>query len=243
MSLIIKRFATSSTSSSTQPDKKAQAAAELALQSLKDLGSLISPTSSSDEETQPIDTRPIYANPHKFAHLSLFHQGQVVNELQAKYDRNWHRLTTQDKKLGYFISYGNWGVRQRFDNWNDPNSAPLDLPFRVPSKLAKVNPVASDVVMSLEPVKLSETPVRIDQFDYRKMDPATKLCIFFIILIAMVAIYRDKNIGEEGLPVEVKIQDHYEIERQRELQEKLREIEEQERKQREGRKWYYLWLK
>lgn len=75
------------------------------------------------------------------------------------------------------------------------------------------------------------------------MDPASKVCIYLIVFIAMVAIYRDKNIGEDGKPVEVKIEDQYEVARQNEIQEKQRAVEEQERKQRESRKWYYLWLK
>lgn len=237
MSLVLKRFASSS---QTQPDKKAQAA-QLAVQSLKDFGSLLSP--SSDDATQPIDTRPIYENPQLFPNLSLLHQGQVVTELQLKYDKNWNKLLKQDKLLGYFISYGDWGVREKFSNWNNPSSPPLDLPFHVPSQLKSLSPKGTDVIMPLEPVKLSETPVRIDQFDYKNMDPASKVCIYLIVFIAMVAIYRDKNIGEDGKPVEVKIEDQYEVARQNEIQEKQREVEEQERKQRESRKWYYLWLK
>ncbi|KAI5970102.1 hypothetical protein CANMA_000713 [Candida margitis] len=239
MSLILKRFASSTQPS---PDKKAQAA-QLAVQSLKDFGSLLSP--SSDDATQPIDTKPIYANPQLFPALSLLHQGQVVDELQSKYDKNWNKLSKEDKLLGYFISYGDWGVREKFSNWNKADSAPLDLPFHVPSKLKSLHPKDSDMVMKLEPVKLSETPVRINQFDYKKMDPASKVCIYLIVFIAMLAIYRDKNIGEAGRPVEVKIEDQYEVARQQEIQEKQqREIEEQEReKQRQGRKWYYLWLK
>ncbi|KAI5968900.1 hypothetical protein KGF57_000015 [Candida theae] len=244
-----RRLATTSSSSTTnsQPEKKAQAA-QLALQSLKDVGSLLSPSdpsssSSSDDATQPIDTSPIYANPQLFPHLSLLHQGQVVAELQSKYDKNWHKLQRKDKLLGYYISYGNWGVREHFTNWSQPDSAPLDLPFRVPSEIRKVDPAPTDVVKPLEMVKLSETPVRIDQFDYKKMDPATKFCIYLIVFIAMVAIYRDKNVGEDGKPVEVKIEDQYEIARQREEQERVKRVEEEERRQRESRKWYYLWLR
>ncbi|CAK9686038.1 unnamed protein product [Candida parapsilosis] len=222
MSLIFKRLA----STQTPADKKAQAA-QLAVQSLKDFGSLLSP--SSDDATQPIDTKPIYENPRLFPDLSLLHQGQVVNELQSKYDKNWNKLSKKDKLLGYFISYGDWGVREKFSNWNTA-SAPLDLPFRVPSHPR--SPKGSDVVKLLKPVKLSETPVRVAQFNYKKMDPASKFCIYLIVLIAMIAIYRDKNIGEDGKPVEVKIQDRYEIERQA-----IKEVEPVK----ETRKWYKFW--
>ena len=77
MSLITKTIIfkrTLTTKFSTEEAKK-QAAAQLAIQSLKDFGSLLS---NSSEDTQPIDTQPIYNNPELFASLSLLHQGQVI---------------------------------------------------------------------------------------------------------------------------------------------------------------------
>ncbi|KAI5959910.1 uncharacterized protein KGF55_005142 [Candida pseudojiufengensis] len=246
MSLVIlKRF----NSSKPIADKKQQAA-QLAAQSIKDIGSIFSSSSSNDDpSTQPIDTKPIYENPQLFPSLSLLHQGQVIKELQNKYDKKWHNLTQKDKLLGYFISYGNWGVRENFNNWND-QTAPLDLPFHIPSNIKTISPSPTDIIRKLNPeLKLSETPIRINQFNYKKMDPATKFIIYIIIFISLFAIYRDKAIGEAGKPKEVVIEDKYEIERQAKLKQlelelllaKEEEIRKEKEKQR--RKWYYLWLK
>lgn len=231
-----------------EDDKKVQAA-KLAAESMKDLGSMFSAGPSSDEATQPIDSRPIYENPALFGSLSLLHQGQVLKELQEKYDKNWSKLTNQDKKLGYFIAYGNWGVRDDFTNWNT-NEAPLDLPFHVPSKISTSQPKSSTIIKKIDPpVKLSETAVRLKQFDTNKMDGVTKFFIYLTIFISIVAISRDKNTGEEGKPVETIIEDPYETERKLRqekleneiLQEKVRQAIELENQKK--RKWYYLWLK
>ncbi|KAI5949341.1 hypothetical protein KGF54_005576 [Candida jiufengensis] len=245
MSLILRRF----NSSKPVVDKKQQAA-QLAAQSIKDIGSIFSSSSSSDDpSTQPIDSKPIFENPQLFPALSLLHQGQITKELQAKYDKKWQNLTKKEKLLGYYISYGNWGVREDFNNWNE-NSAPLDLPFHTPSNVKTITPTAKTTTKKLKPeLKLSETPIRIKQFDYKKMDPATKFVIYLIVFISMIAIYRDKAIGEEGKPKEVIIEDKYEIERQAKLKQKELELllakEEEIRKEKERnrKKWYYLWLK
>ncbi|KAI3404613.1 hypothetical protein KGF56_002608 [Candida oxycetoniae] len=243
MSLLLRRF----NSSTAQEAKRAQAA-QLAIQSLKDVGSLLSPSSGSDDPaTQPIDTKPIFQDPTLFPHLSLLHQGQVVAELQEKYDKKWTKLSKQDKLLGYFISFGNWGVREKFSDWRSNSSPPLDLPFQVPSNARVGKP--GDIVKKLEPVNLSETEVRKDQFNTKKMDPMSKVLIFAILMITMIAVYRDKKIGERGKPKELLIVDKYQVEREkrkkeeeeREAKEKL-EQEEEERK-RNRRKWYYLYLR
>ncbi|RLV92930.1 Genetic interactor of prohibitin 7 mitochondrial [Spathaspora sp. JA1] len=241
-----------STEKKLSPEEARKQAAQLALQSLKDFGSLLS-SSSSDEATQPIDTKPIFEDPTLFGSLSLLHQGQVLKELQEKYDKKWEKLTLQDKMLGYYIAYGNWGCREKFVNW-DTLEAPYDLPFTVPSQVKTSKPEKNTIIKKLEPVILAETEVRKDQFDFKRMDGATKFFIYMIAFIVLFGLYRDKKIGEEGKPVEIIIKDHYEIERQariaREEEEKLqRKVDEriatqkQEEKANSQRKWYFLWLK
>lgn len=231
--------------SQSEADKKAEAA-KVAAQAFKDMGKMFS-TGSSDDETQPIDTRPIYYDPKLFGSLSLLHQGQVLKELQEKFDKKWHKLTPLDKKLGYYIAYGDWGVREDFKNWNTAE-APYDLPFSVPSHVKSTAPAGSTIIKKLEPVILAETPVRLKQFDTKKMDAVTKTLIYLTVFIAIFAVARDKNTGEAGKPEEMVIEDPYEIERQasirraeeEKVQEKVRQALEAERKR---RKWYFLWLK
>lgn len=228
------------------PEAARAEAAKLAMQSLKDMGSMLS--SSSDDAVQPIDTRPVYKNPAIFGTLSLLHQGQVLTELQEKYDKKWSKLTEEDKKLGYFIAYGNWGVREKFSNWNT-EEPPYDLPFEIPSKVKELNPKPKDLVSKLPTVYLSETPVRKEQFDIKKMDGVTKFFIFITLLVLMVAFARDKKIGEAGKPLEIIVEDQYtklkeEKERLARIEQARIEKEEEARRNSwRNRKWYYLWLK
>lgn len=225
------------------PEQAKKEAAELAMQSMKDLGGLFS-SSSSDDATQPIDTKPIFHDPKLFGTLSLLHQGQVLKELQAKFDQKWKKLTKEEKKLGYYIYYGNWGVREKFDNWKT-NEAPYDLPFHVPSKVKTTQPTKSSTVSKLQPpVILSETPVRKEQFDFKRVDGVSKFFIYLTLFICMFAIYRDKNYGEDFKPTEVIIEDEHEKARQE--RQRLLELEilsEKVEKEKQSRKWYYLWLK
>lgn len=222
--------------------EKRKAAAALAMQSLKDMGSLLS-SSAPDDETQPIDTRPIYADNTLFGSLSLLHQGQVCKELQDKYDKKWHKLTPQDKKLGYYIAYGNWGSRENFDNWKSTTEPPYDLPFHTPSKVSNLSPSEDTKIKLIQPpVNLAETPIRKPQFNIKRIDGATKFFIYLIVLIAMVAVYRDKEIGEAGKPTEQIIIDPYEEKRLENERKRLAE-EEEELKRKLAKKWYYLWLK
>ena len=232
------------------PEEAKKQAAQLAMQSLKDFGSLLS---NSSEDTQPIDTEPIFENPQLFATLSLLHQGQVLKELQDKFDKKWQKLTLKDKQLGYYIAYGDWGVREKFINWNT-NEPPLDLPFSIPSQVKLKNPTPTTVIKKLPPVNLNETEVRKEQFDIKKMDGVTKFFIYLVVFISLLAISRDKNIGENGKPQQIIIEDKYEKQRQARLkqqeeeEEKLRVELEQKRQlelelAKKNKKWYYLWLK
>lgn len=230
------------------PEEARRQAAELAMQSLKDVGSLLS--SNPDSAVQPIDTAPIWKDPTLFGPLSLLHQGQVTKELQERYDKNWNKLTMEDKKLGYYIAYGNWGVREKFNNWNTAEP-PYDLPFKIPTQIKSMNPKSTTVIQKLEPVILAETPVRIDQFNYKKMDGVTKFFIYMTGFIIVFALYRDKKIGEAGKPTELIIEDPYEIERaarhEKELAEAELELErlrlKEQHENHNSKKWYYLWLK
>lgn len=213
-------------------------AARLAMQSLKDMGSLFS--SGNNDAVQPIDTAPVFEEPLLFAELSLLHKGQVLEELQQKMDHKWAKLTEQDKKLAYYIFYGNWGPREKFANWND-TSAPLDLPFTVPSLIRTSAPQSNDLIKQLEPVILGETEVRKEQFETSKIDPVTKTIIYITIFVAMVALARDKNTGEKGKPVEPVIEDLY-VKKKEEEGGRQEALEEASLKK-SLRRWYYLWLK
>lgn len=230
----------SSNDTLSEEDKKREAA-KLAMQSLKDVKNMFG--SSSDDAVQPIDTEPIFNDPKLFGSLSLLHQGQVLKELQDKYDKKWHKLNLKEKRLGYYIAYGNWGVREDFNNWNTMEP-PLDLPFHLKT-VKSVNPLKDTIVKKVDPVILAETPVRIKQFDFKKMDNPTKVFIYLTIFIIMLAIARDKKIGEEGKPTEVIIIDPYEEQRkqrQKELEQKLLEMKLKDLESKK-KKWYYLWLK
>lgn len=221
------------------PEEAKAEAAKVHVQTLKDMGSIFS-SEGNDDATQPIDTAPIFENPKLFGPLSLLHQGQVLKELQDKYDKKWKKLTETDKKLGYYIAYGDWGVREKFTNWNTLEP-PLDLPFTVPSKIRTATPKPSDPIKKLEPVILAETPVRKEQFDIKKMDPVTKTFIYITVFIAMLALARDKKIGEEGKPTEVLIEDKQAMER---AEKRAREeLEKKVEPPKPGKKWYYLWLR
>ncbi|KAL7665316.1 Genetic interactor of prohibitin 7, mitochondrial [[Candida] zeylanoides] len=227
-----------------QRSEREKAAAQLAMQSLKDMGSLLS-SSAPEDETQPIDTAPIYADPKLFGALSLLHQGQVLKELQDKYDRKWTKMARADRQLGYYIAYGDWGSREDFRNWRSP-TAPLDLPFAVPSQVATAHPAPSTPVHRLPPVVLADTEVRRPQFNVKRIDGATKFFLYVIVAVAMAAVYRDVHIGEEGQPREEFVADPYE-ERRVEL-ERQREAAREEEAARDAarhatRKWYYLWLR
>lgn len=212
-------------------------ATQIAIQSAKDMWSIFS-VNGSDSETQPIDTKPIFQHPEKFATLSMLHQGQVLKELQEKYEKDWNKLSLEDKKLGYYIYYGNWGVREAFVNW-DTLEPPYDLPFTVPSKLSSTNPAKDSIIKPITPpVVLADTKVRQKQFNTKGVDGVTRFFIYLAIGFALGALYRDKNIGEAGKPVEVSFEDEYERNKQgNKAKDDLLE------ESKAGRKWYYLWLK
>ncbi|EDK41544.2 hypothetical protein PGUG_05642 [Meyerozyma guilliermondii ATCC 6260] len=218
------------------PQEAKEEAAKVAMQGLKDIGTMFSFSAGNDEATRPIDSAPIYKDPSKFASLSLLHQGQICSELQQLYDRKWSKMTPEQKRLGYYIAYGNYDVREDFDNWKDPESPPYDLPFVVPSVISTTNPKPHTKVRKLPPVELSKTPVRVKQFATNKIDGVSRFFMYVILLISMVAIYRDKNIGEEGKPQSADVVDPY-YESPKEPEPEV--VEPTQRR----RKWYWLYLR
>lgn len=229
-----------------QAEKDREEAAKLAMQSIKDIGSMFSSSEGKGDETEPIDTRPIFEEPSKFATLSLLHQGQVLQELQKMYDRDWNKMSKEARKLGYYIGFGNWGSREKFDNWNKL-VAPYDLPYSVPSVLQTPDPKPDTIIHLIDPpVNLALHPVRIDQFHPKRLDAVTKFFIYLTLVVAFIALYRDKFIGEEGRPREIVIVDPYEEERRVQQEKERLEAEEKARLELErqnNRKWYFLWLK
>ncbi|KAG7194466.1 uncharacterized protein KQ657_004679 [Scheffersomyces spartinae] len=231
------------------PEEMAQdkeEAAKLAMQSIKDIGSMFSNSEGKGDDTEPIDSRPIFKEPSRFATLSLLHQGQVLNELQQMYDKDWHKLTLEAKQLGYYIGFGNWGSRDKFDNWNK-QEPPYDLPYPTPSKLQTNDPKPQTLVHPIDPpVNLALHPIRVDQFNPKRLDGVTKFFIYLTLVVAAIALYRDKFIGEAGRPLEIVIVDPYEEERKAEqarerIEEDLKARLELEKSK--SRKWYYLWIK
>lgn len=239
-----RQFASITPKDAARLESEKKEAAALAMQSIKDVGRIFSSDEHDDPATQPIDTLPIYQDPRIFSTLSLLHQGQVEKELQAKYDKTWTKLTIADKKLGYFIAYGDWGVREDFHEWKSM-AAPLDLPFHLPSKIKTFTPSSNTIVKKLDPVILAETPVRLKQFDTQKLDTVTKVFLYMIGFITVAALCRDKLIGEEGKPKEMFIEDRYEIARQKRiLEEEAAKVENEKLElEKKSRKWYFLWIR
>lgn len=241
--LNVRKYVTTDPGKQLTPEehlKRKDEAAKLAMQSIKDIGNMFSLT-QSDKETLPIDTAPIFEDPELFASLSLLHQGQVLNELQEKYDKKWNLLTQQEKRLGYYISYGNWGVREKFNNWN-ANVTPYDLPFETPSLIRISVPKANDKINILPERDYRLTSIRKDQFDIKRLDGVTKSFIYIMLLVVVMALYRDKFIGEDGRPVELIIRDIHEENRQQKLEQERLQQENQQHIN-NSKKWYYLWLK
>ena len=208
-----------------------------------------SASSLTSPDGEPAMTIEDLETHQQFGTLDLIKQAQIVSQLETKFQKSWHRLTLNEKQLAYYIGYGNWGVREKFSNWNQ-SSAPLDLPFIPNSKL-------QNTTKRLPEIELSKTPVREEQFKVKSLDAGTKIVVFMIILIVMFALHRDKYIGEQGKPEEIVIYDRYQLER--EEQEKKQEEEEKERemernrlveekraaeeKEKSRKKWYYLYLR
>ena len=106
----------------------------------------------------------------------------------------------------------------------------------MPSVISTTNPKPHTKVRKLPPVELSKTPVRVKQFATNKIDGVSRFFMYVILLILMVAIYRDKNIGEEGKPQSADVVDPY-YESPKEPEPEV--VEPTQRR----RKWYWLYLR
>ncbi|CCH42655.1 hypothetical protein BN7_2199 [Wickerhamomyces ciferrii] len=207
---------------------------------------------TSEESYDPIDTKPIMANPPLYINLSEFQRQQVREELDKRSRQNWNKLTSDMKKMSYFHSYGNYGPREDLsNNWNKL-IAPEDLPFKIPS-ISKIAKLPSEKIHKLDEVDLEQvSPKRIENWNKmtRRLDPFTKSIVYIAALVSLYALYNDKMMEKEG-----KIPDYEELEnipesslvlidlkREQELAD-LKTKQEQSEVKNQNKKWYYLWLK
>lgn len=206
---------------------------------------------TTEESFEPIDTKPILANPRLFNGLSEFHKNQVKEEVEKRLRRNWNDVAVDSKKMAYYIAYGNYGPREDLTDNLYSNHIPEDLPFALPTQ-AKISQSSTDKVKKLPPVDLDQiNEVRRKRWNdmTRKLDPITKFVVYFAVVVSLIALYRDKFIEEETLTVPESALLIADMEREQELQSKKEKEEvdlmekgkEEERKN--SKKWYYLWLK
>ncbi|KAH3675075.1 hypothetical protein WICMUC_002907 [Wickerhamomyces mucosus] len=207
---------------------------------------------TNEESFDPIDTTPIFADPKKFVGLTTFHRDQVIQELEKRMKRNWNDISNDYKRTAYFISYGNWGVREDLSNNLYSNSIPEDLPFKIPSEVKNFHPKPSNIIKLLPPIDLMQiSPTRKEEFKNmtRRLDPFTKTVVYLCIIISLLALWRDQLYGEEYYTDEIPESPLVLIELQRQKEQEELERLEIERKVKEsnerlkGKKWYYLWLK
>jgi hypothetical protein len=217
---------------------------ELARSSIRDIfdGFL-----TTEENFQPIDTKPILADPRKFAALDTFHRQQVQDEVEKRLRRDWKDVPLESKRMSYYISYGNYGVREDLRDNLFADVKPEDLPFAVPSQISTVHPNGSDIVKRLpevDPYQANEK--RKEQ--YRKMtrvlDPISKTVVYFAAIVTLLALYRDKYVEVEKIeqldsPLLIA-----EKKRQAEQDQKAQDlIEGIQNEAKSNKKWYYLWLR
>lgn len=163
--------------------------------------------------------------------------------------QNWNRMTPEHKRMAYFISYGNWDAREGFENNLVKDHKPEDLPFEKPARLAKG---PNDIVKELPLRDLWQVSEKRRE-DYKKMtrrlDPVSKVVVYLAVIISMLAVYRDKTVGESEMIVgdvpdsplmlaDLKRQQEYEAAELKKKQE-----DEEAKKKSKAKKWYYLWLK
>jgi hypothetical protein len=232
-----------STHPETQPKISSREKAELVSSSFK---SIFDGFLTSEETYEPVDIKPILAQPRKFVDLHQFHRDQVIEDLEKRFKQPWKKVPDEYKRLSYFISYANYGVREELTDNLYANVKPEDLPFAKPSKTG----TAGEIIRKLPEVDLWQaSPLRQEQFRKmtRRLDPLSKTVVYLAALIALIALYRDKTIGEDGMVIEIPESALLLADLKRNQEREQKEKEEQDRKAQEERemskKWYYLWLK
>ncbi len=216
---------------------------ELAQQGLKDIfdGFL-----TTEETFEPIDTKPILANPKSYDTLTEFHRNQVFEEVDKKLRRNWNDVSQDVKRMAYYISYGNYGPRHDLKNNLFRDVVPEDLPFNTPS-IAKIGKVG-DKVKQLPPVDLEQINAqRKENWNRmtRRLDPFTKFIVYLAAFISLGALYRDKFVEDSKVEVPENSLVLADLQRELEAQAKKeeKELDEIKEQKKDGKKWYYLWLK
>lgn len=204
---------------------------QLALSSLKDIfdGFL-----TTDEELTPLNDTELAAvssNPPSFLALNTFHQGQVVDALAEKQKRGWKGLSMDDKRLAHFIWYGPWGPREGFKDYRTPGVVPVDIPWTRPSPVRQAGEVFTSTVPATDVTKVS--PQRLQAFHARRLDPALMAVLWVVVVVAVGAVYRDKFVGEAGMPVNPVV----------EVPPAPAAHEEATEPAPTPRRWYYLWIR
>lgn len=198
---------------------------------------------TTEENFQPIDTKPILAEPRKFASLNTFHRQQVQDEVEKRLRRDWKDVPLDSKRMAYFISYGNYGPREDLKDNLFANSIPEDLPFALPSKISSIKPNKNDVAHKLPEIDPYQTTESRKQ-DYKRMtrslDPVSKAVVYLALIVSLIALYRDKYIEVEEIK---ELESPLLIaEKKRQLEQELKEKEIIEI-QKPNKRWYFLWLK
>lgn len=199
---------------------------------------------TTEETFEPVDIKPVLKDPRKFVELNQYHRDQIIEELEKRFKQPWRKVPAEYKRLSYFISYGNYSVREELQDNLFADVKPEDLPFASPSPMASS---PKDLVHRLPDIDLWQTsPERKEQFKKmtRRLDPMSKTVVYLAALIALVALYRDKTIGEDGMVIDIPENPLVLADLRREQEKLEREIIEQlALEESKRRKWYYLWLK
>lgn len=217
--------------------------AELISSSLK---SIFDGFLTNEETYEPVDIKPVLGNPRKFVELHQYHRDQIMEDLEKRFKQPWRNVSDDYKRLAYFISYGNYSAREDFKDNLFQDCKPEDLPFTKPSPLgvpgAKIHKVPEVDLWQVSPGRRA---------DFRKitrtLDPMSKTVVYLAAVIALIALYRDKTVGEDDtlldipesplLIADMKHQKEWELAREDKL------LKEQAEQRHSGKKWYYLWLK
>lgn len=218
--------------------------AELVSSSLK---SIFDGFLTTEESYEPVDIKPILANPRAFAELNQFHRDQITDDLTKRFKQKWQNISPEYKRLSYFVSYGNYGPREELQDNLFANVKPEDLPFASPAAVA-TSPL--DKIHKLPEVDMwQSSPLRQEQFRKmtRRLDPMSKTVVYLALIISLLALYRDKTIGEDGMVIDVPESPLLlaDIKRQQDVEREQKELEERQLQleRSNSKKWYFLWLR
>lgn len=138
-----------------------------------------------DEEDieSKIELSLIYSNVKLFNQLNLKQQQNVRKQLDLKFEKDWNLLKNEEKILGYYIYYGNWGPRKGFDDWNQLTGS-SNVIFGTQNINRK----------ELEKKRLFNIFKKIDKKNnFQKKDTLTKIIIFIGFLTSILGICKTKQ--------------------------------------------------